>query len=1324
MLKKLLLVLFFFFSYCVARPFTFLQSRWYDSNKLSCSLVNNMIQDSYGFIWIGTENGLNKFDGWTFTQYLHNAKDPNSIKNNSIQSFLCDNKGRLWIGTGKGLQYYSPYNDNFLSVKFPKNEKPAVLNLLQLHSGEILAITSGYGIFSINPMSMKAISLNSINTICGTLYSRYALEDHLHRIWIALSNNNIVMINPVERYNKVIHLSKDRKEIITSILEDRNNRLWVAATTSLYLWDERSRTFMQIKNVDKIPFSIKNLIHCKDGKLLVNAGNNGLKYVDVATRTMRPYFFAGLPENDNYRTLYEDRNQNLWLCCYKNGIYMYPHVANQFDFTDITKLSKQANMISTIYVDNNNNIWIGTEEGILLKMNSNDKVISTYNVKRDIRSILEDNKSNYWICSSFKSTALYNNKSGQISDFQPFNGKLINTAIKGKDNAVYFSLYGEGFARYDMLLHSLKYINENTKFKSSSHLTNDWINTMLCDKDGLIWIGHCNGLSCYDPYHNRFLNLDSSFPPIVCYALMQDKNGSIWIGTSNGLYEYSKRAKRFVHYGTENGLPNNVVCGLGQSKNGDIWCSTYNGICKLDHFTHEIICYYSGNGLFDKQYLTGVYCQDASGYIYFGSIHGITKFMPDSIVMKHPLQRPLLTHLFINNKEVSAGSMINDKLISDDVLMCTKKIRLSYKDDNFSFEFSTLKFHDSKNISFEYRIKELSSIWKSVAVDGNRVTFNNISPGNYTFEIMARENGAKSPISAFLLYIAPPWYYSMFAKIIYIVIFICMIILVFHFSKLRQCRIMRDKIEKKKLDFYVNITHELRSPITLIINPLAALIRSENIPDKKDALLTIQRSAYRIVNLINQVHDIRKIEDRHFKMNYERTDMIQFINKQIEMFDYQAQNRNIKLTFNHEMDSLMACIDQNNFDKVLINLIDNAFKYTPDDGEITITSSSMTDNKGNRYVEICVMDTGIGIDESKLSRIFDRFYQVSSKAAGFGVGLNLAKMLVELHKGTIKAENRKDRRGSCFIVCIPLNLDLMSSDVVDESSVELDIPALSPIKAFIQEDANIPDGADSYRSKTRYKVLIVDDDKEMLDFLGKKLSTMYKIYSASNGMDAYQIILQKKVDLIISDVVMPDMDGFELLHKVKSNANINHIPFILLTSRVESDNRIKGWNIGADAFLAKPFLMEELYAICKDLISNRAQLKGKFSSEHEIEENINHIEMEDIDVQFMNRVMKVINKNIENTKLSVEMLAKEVGLSRVQLHRKIKTLTGTTPREFIRNIRLKQAANLLKSNNVAISQVSYAVGFMNPTSFSVVFKSFYGCTPSEYAEEYNRNSQA
>lgn len=1296
------------------------KARFYGSGKLSCSLINRIAQDSYGFIWIATEDGLNKFDGWNFTRYFHNERDSTSLAGNYTQAFLNDSKGRLWIGSGKGLQYYVPYADTFCPVKFLDGNSPSVINMTELHSGEIFAVTAGMGIYSVNKETMEATSLERINDLCGSLFMNYVFEDKSGYLWIALRGRLARITSDLKKV-EFYDLPSGPSGKIYDMLEDNEQRLWVAYASNVYLWDNKHCNFIPIDNQGE-EFTVRGMLLSKNGHIYVNTTGGGIKYIDVEARKLCTYYRKGIPTGANISALLEDRGGNLWMGCYKKGLLLLSSEPRQFDFWDFTSItSPYKNSLTSVYGDKEGNIWAATEKE-LFKYNKSGEVLASYSIGTDVISMLEDSEGTFWLGSFFGTFAQFNKQAGTIKELPYFKNRAIKKIIEGKDNALYFSVHGDGFARYDLRNRKWSQITDTTRLSTTMRLANNWINTMFCDSEGMIWLGHCKGINCYDPKTNQFLKLKcgSALLTSLCYALLEDKDGHIWMGTNNGLFEYDKQTEELKHYGIEEGVPSNVICGLGQGKDGDIWCSTYNGICRLKSGTRKVVNYFTGTGLVDREYLQGLYFQDTEGYIYLGGTGGITKFMPDSVGTQTPLYPPVLTNLYLNNKVVSANTMIGGEPIADAVWMDAKAVRLSYEYDIFSFEFSTIGFHECENIRFEYRLIELSEVWRSTSPGENKITYNHLPSGYYTLEVRSCENEVNSPVRTISIYIAPPWYDTVCAKIGYILLLIGILCWGIYIWTLRQRRRRRDEINEEKLKFFINIAHELRSPITLITSPLTSLVKAETDPTKKKSLQTMQRNANRILNLINQLLDIRKIDKGQMKIVCRETEMVGFIEDLFRLFDYQALKRNIQFTFAREVKELPVWIDRNNFDKVLMNLLVNAFKYTPDGGEITMTLATGEEKYARgglfRYAEITIVDSGMGLDEKKLERIFERFYQASTNSHGFGIGLNLTKMLVELHHGSISAANRADKQGSVFTVRIPLGKEHLKADELAETAASV---SEVPVRLALKEDTCWEPNEDKIelvKKCGQCKVLVVDDDEEIREYLKQELGVFYKMVTACNGEEAYQIALQQKIDLIISDVVMPEMDGFELLKKAKTNVNISHIPIILLTSQAEYHNRIKGWNVGADAFVSKPFVVEELMVICENLISSRTKLKGRFGAGQEVEDKMKPIEVKANDEFFMERLMNAMNENISDSKFSVEDLAEAVGVSRVQLHRKLKNLTGDTTSDFIRNIRLKQAAKLLKEKKVNVSQIAYLVGFTSPTMFSIAFKKLYGCSPSEYAE--------
>ena len=514
-------------------------------------------------------------------------------------------------------------------------------------------------------------------------------------------------------------------------------------------------------------------------------------------------------------------------------------------------------------------------------------------------------------------------------------------------------------------------------------------------------------------------------------------------------------------------------------------------------------------------------------------------------------------------------------------------------------------------------------------------------------------------------------------------------------------------MNEEKMKFLINATHDIRSPLTLIMSPLASLKRrlsgeeKDNSIDAIRDIDTIEHNANRILNLVNQILDVRKIDKQQLHLHCQQTEMVGFVKGICKMFEYSAQERNITFRFNHEDEKLDAWVDRSQFDKVVTNLLSNAFKYSFDGGSVDVNLSH-----DDTQMKLQVIDNGVGLDADSLKHIFDRFYQGTNSYRmhidGTGIGLNLCKMIVDMHHGTITASNRDGQKGSVFEVCLPLGYDHLTEEEIEKEPVD-DSPQQS-----------IANGQKS--STYKHRVLVVDDDNEICNYISTELGRYYKLTTKPNGKEGLKELLTGEYDLVVSDVMMPEMDGFTMLRMIKTNVNIAHLPVVMLTSKADVANRLEGLERGADAFLAKPFDLEELHMVIENLIQSRQRLKGKYSGAQQQVDKLEQPEVKGNDELLMERIMKSVNKNLSNSDFNVDMLTQEVGISRAQLHRKMKEMTGISTSEFIRNIRLEQAARLLREQKVNVTQVAYTVGFSNLAHFSTIFRKHFGISPSEYAE--------
>lgn len=663
--------------------------------------------------------------------------------------------------------------------------------------------------------------------------------------------------------------------------------------------------------------------------------------------------------------------------------------------------------------------------------------------------------------------------------------------------------------------------------------------------------------------------------------------------------------------------------------------------------------------------------------------------------------------------------------------------QLAHYDNTFSIIFSTLQYNNPEQISYQYKIEELSNQWLSTEPGVNRVTYNNLPPGKYTFHVRALSHGNLSEIRTVKILITPPWYEMWWAYCIYVFLLGLLVLGIVNYilSRMRHRReIMKrehaEQLNEAKLQFFINISHEIRTPMTLIINPLEKLLAEKKGGEVQKTYLMIYRNAQRILRLINQLMDIRKLDKGQMFMKFRETDMVGFIDDVMLTFDYMARKKKIHFSFEHAMSQLKVWVDMNNFDKILMNIFSNAFKYTPEQGEITVSLSTGRDatrrDPLKEYFEITVTDSGIGLDREKIERIFERFYQIDNDVTksnfGTGIGLHLSRSLVELHHGIILAENREDAPGSRFVIRIPLGSAHLRTDELEdvEALITPHAVLVKPEKTDLEEVFEEEEGEEDEESKktgkakNRMRILIVEDEEEILSYLKEELEGDYRIMTRKNGREAYDTILADTPDLVISDIMMPEMDGLSLCRKIKQNTNVNHVPVILLTAKSKPEDTMEGMATGADAYMVKPFNTELLKSTIANLLANRKLLKSKFSGAQQQEDKVQKLSMKSADEILMSKIMKVINENLSNPDLNVEMLAANVGLSRVHVHRKLKELTNLSARDFIKNIRLQQAAALLKEKKLTVSEVAYATGYTNLSHFSSSFKEVHGMSPKEY----------
>ena len=816
-------------------------------------------------------------------------------------------------------------------------------------------------------------------------------------------------------------------------------------------------------------------------------------------------------------------------------------------------------------------------------------------------------------------------------------------------------------------------------------ICNNWISEIRLDSRGWLWCATTNGVSCMDTKTGYF-DIILSRPLLegkTCYSTLELSDGKIAIATEMGLYLYDRKKQQTTPWPHSESISGLRIYSLKKDVKGNLWMSTAQGIWCYDSKAKSFFSFEKGNGLLTKEYLAGVVGSTSDGVICYGNSEGLTYFRPSQV--KDYDEKTSAIYL--------SGVLLDGKMapfIGDNLSVPSdfKSIVLS---------FSLLDYQSVGNIVFQYRIN--GGKWISNAAGDNSFNFTGLSYGHYRIEVRTYCNGKYSTYKKVInLDVLAPWYLTVWAKLIYLSLvlgFMAAVIFIYLRKKKRD-------LEEAKMQFLINATHDIRSPLTLIMEPLKKLKeRLGNAEEYHEDIDTIDRNAQRLLTLVNQILDKRRLDKHQMNLSCRETNLVEFSQGLVSLFTYNANLRGINIRLEMPETPVNAWIDRNKLDKAIANLLSNAFKYTPNGGEIIFRIE-----KQDKKVLLYVIDSGKGLGKNDDAKtLFERFYQGKNSAdmhlGGSGIGLNLCRSIVRLHGGDVTARNREDgTSGACFIIELPLGKEHLKDSQINSDYVV--------------------NGKKQQRSgaSKNSKILLVDDDIEICRYIKTELSDWYRFVICNNGKDALKQLLSGDFDLVVSDVVMPEMDGITLLRNIKGNANISHVPVIMLTSKSEISDRLEGIKLGADAYLAKPFSLEELHLTIDNLIDNVRRLKGKFTGALKQDDKVEKVEVKGYDEELMERIMKVVNENLSDSDFNVEKMCDEVGVSRTQLHRKLKEMTGVPTSEFLRNIRLNEAARLIKEGKINITQVSYMVGFANNSHFSTAFKKYFGMSPTEYAAKY------
>ena len=1311
------------------------------NNQLSNSHVNYIYQDRKGYIWICTENGLNLFDGIKFKVFTHIANDSTSLASNLVLSVLEDRSGNFWVGTTDGVQILNRETGQFQKVNLAYRNITNfnyIKCITEDSNGHIWLSTNHAGVIRIDEKSMNAVYYMQTNSnICSnkinTIY-----EDRFGNIWIGSQDNGISVLNidnhtidnyacdPADKNS----LSSNK---IFSIIEEPSGKILVATIDgTIDAFDYNTRSFQR----NYIPSIERAYTLYTDSKknLWIGTDGDGLKCYNFSDKTVSTYEseLINLDMREaKVHSIFEDKQHNIWVALYQKGVLMIPLKDKIFKNIGFNPFYTNKNIGNecclTILEDHNHEIWIGTDGDGIYKLDTDRKVKAHYKDPQFtpdvVLSIFEDSHNRIWIGTYLYGLYLYDEASNRFIKKNLYCNntevKHVNTITEDSNGNLWIGTNEHGVCKYNPATGKTQFLLYDM-MKSGNQILSNSVNAI--DIDGhYLWIGtSIAGVSRYDMITGTFEDYTAENGKLSnnnIFALKTDHRGGVWIGTNWGLNYINSATGQTQQYTEDDGLANAAISGIVIDSNKHLWISTYYGLSHYNTQSGKFTNYYTSDGLINNEFRRGSYFQSKSGEIFFGGINGITFFFPFENQPSYGLSNLVFTDLFIYNKPVIPDKA---KSILKETVDYARKIVLSHDIKNFSISFSALEYNNPNNVIYQARLNGFEKEWTILPQGSNTVTYTNLKPGRYTLEIKANLPNTPELHREIKIIITPPIWLSWWAKILYLLILIvgsfCTYISIKHRiaqKKENQKKQNENNIMQSQLQFFTDISHEIRTPLTLILTPIEELIKSTKDPDLKATYKIIDQNGHRILRLVNQVMEMRKLDKGQVKLCAEQTDINDFIHEIIVSFNHLAQEKNIGFDLHIAPDLPSVWIDQEKLDKVIFNVLSNAFKYTPANGEIEL-SVDINDS----FLRIRITDTGCGIPKDLREKVFNRFYQVPNEnnkvKMGTGIGLHLSRQLMEIHHGQIFVEDN-DQPGTTFVILLPLDDSYLKPEEKklehsDRNLATLVQTSISPIESTTE---TLP--ANSGKNKRKPKLLIVEDNQEIKDYIYKVLSPEYQIFEAKNGKEGLEMTIKELPDCIISDIMMPEMDGIEMCDKIKKNEQTSHIPVIMLTAKTAIEQRIEGLKVGADSYIPKPFNIEHLKIRIQKLIEVRRVMKNKYEGKsNTIKEEISSLKS--TDEKFLEKLEKIVKSKMAETDLSVETISQEIGLSRSQLQRKLKQLTQQNPSDYIRITRLRHAAWLLASKNLSISEISYVTGFSSLSHFSNCFKEFYGMSPSHYME--------
>jgi ligand-binding sensor domain-containing protein/signal transduction histidine kinase/DNA-binding response OmpR family regulator len=1310
------------------------------TDGLKSNTVWTISQDEQGYMWFGTKDGLSKFDGYQFKSFKFDKKNSFSIGDNFIRKIFKYDARTYWIGTEEGVYILDLETEAFhlMDTLGPQ----MVFDIIRDQSGKLWIATGNKGLFRYNPEdgSLKNfIHRNGDpNSISVNLVRSLAEDDH-GNIWIG-TVRGLDVLNPAtltfRHYYQTPAAGSISHDNIISIHKDLSGSLWVGTLTGgLNLYNEETDTFRRYVKSDKNSINddiVRSIYQPSPNKLYIGT-EKGLNILDIPTQTFQ-YFTNKNNDplsisDDAVYSIFEDKEGGIWLGTYFGGVNYFHSQDTNFELYYPTeeKNTLSGNAVSAFLEDGPGKVWVGTEDGGLNLFDVQNKTFKRYPFDpgdeklsyHNIHALYKDKRGNIWIGTFSGGLNIYNPRTGKIKKYvtrgddpNSLSNNTVYTINEDRQGRVWVGTVA-GLNLYNPQTDNFTRITKQKLGRSC-------IYDIYEDDRGVMWFAtYNNGLIAHDLHTDEWMQFTkgegpNSLSTNKVISIFCDKNNNLWLGTDGGGLNFFDRKTNTIRiFDEQHGIPSSLIYGVLEDDKGQLWLSTNNGIVNFDKETATGKHYGKFDNLQSPQFNYKSFMKAADGRFYFGGINGFNVFHPDSIKSIRSLNSIAFTNLQLFNKDITINEE-NSPL--EKVINYSTGLTLTHKQSVVSFEYAALSYLSPKRTSYAFRMEGFDKEWNYVN-DQRKATYTNLPPGDYVFKVKATNNDGtwQNEGKSMKITILPPFYKTSLAYFSYGILAICLFIAGMRSAIRRQekrnkirLKKLKNKEEKEfykqKMEFFTTMAHEIRTPLSLITAPLEDLIASAKGDQQvQEQLKIMEENSNRLLTLVNQLLDFRRIESKAYCINSERMELVTMVHGLYSQFSPIALKQGVQFSMSTKTDRFEVKADPEALTKILSNLMINAFKFTRSRVAVSI-NEPFKDEKGQYFFSISVEDDGIGIPKEQLENIFKKFFKITSgkhhysNLGGTGIGLALAKSLSVKHGGNLLVGSNEGV-STIFTVLIPLK----KYDTAEAQHTPVARPEeeINPVKQGAQKQT----------------ILLADDDASLLEYISMNLRREgYRCLTAKNGLKALESLKTEEVDLIISDLMMPEMNGIALCQELKSNIDHSHIPFILLTAKTNLDAEIESIESGADFYITKPFTWRHLKVVIKNQLESRFRLKNKFSQQP-FADTVT-LATNRRDEKFLQKLVDIIEARITDPQLSVEELSRDVAMCRSSLHKKVKSLTGHVPNEFIRLVRLKKAAKLLIQNEHNVSEVGFLVGFKSHSYFSRCFVQQFQIAPSEFTEKH------